>query len=84
MPQKHVEDVRAKVIELIEEHLGVDPAEIVDNAYIKDDLGADSLDAVELTMAFEESFGIEIPDDAAEKLLKVSDIIAYLIKANRS
>lgn len=82
MPRKHVEDVRAKVLELIESHLGVDVAEITDNSYIIDDLGADSLDAMELTMAFEEAFGIDIPDGDAEKLLKVSDIIAYLNKAN--
>ena len=59
-------------------HLGVDEAKVTENASFVDDLGADSLDTVELVMAFEEEFGCEIPDDAAEKILTVKDAIAYI------
>ncbi len=65
------------------EHLGVEEAKVTDNASFIDDLGADSLDTVELVMAFEEEFGVEIPDDAAEKILTVKDAIAF-IQANAS
>ena len=59
-------------------HLGVDAAKVTEDASFIDDLGADSLDTVELVMAFEEEFGVEIPDDAAEKISTVKDAIAYI------
>ena len=74
-------DVKQKVIEIVIEHLGVDADKVTENATFIDDLGADSLDTVELVMAFEEAFGVEIPDDAAEKIQSVNDAIAY-IEAN--
>ena len=60
------------------EHLGVDEAKVTPEASFIDDLGADSLDTVELVMAFEEAFGVEIPDDAAEKITTVKDAIDYI------
>ena len=66
------------VKEIIVEQLGVDESEVKDNSSFMDDLGADSLDTVELVMAFEEEFGVEIPDDAAEKIQSVKDAIAYI------
>jgi acyl carrier protein len=60
------------------EHLGVEEAKVTANASFVDDLGADSLDTVELVMAFEEEFGIEIPDDAAEKILTVQNAIEFI------
>ena len=60
------------------EHLGVDAANVTDDASFVDDLGADSLDTVELVMAFEEAFGVEIPEDAAEKISTVKDAIDYI------
>ena len=60
------------------EHLGVEPDKVGEGASFIDDLGADSLDTVELVMAFEEEFGCEIPDDAAEKILTVKDAIDYI------
>jgi len=74
-------DVKQKVIEIVIEHLGVDADKVTENATFIDDLGADSLDTVELVMAFEEAFGVEIPDDAAEKIQSVKDAIDY-IQAN--
>ena len=71
------EDVR----ELVIEQLGVSEDEITDEARFIEDLGADSLDTVELVMAFEEEFGCEIPDDAAEKILTIKDAITF-IEAN--
>jgi acyl carrier protein len=71
-------DVAERVKKIVVEHLGVDDAKVVDNASIIDDLGADSLDTVELVMAFEEEFGCEIPDDAAEKILTVKDAIDFI------
>jgi len=62
------------------EHLGVDAANVTDDASFVDDLGADSLDTVELVMAFEEKFGVEIPEDAAEKISTVRDAIEYISK----
>ena len=70
--------VREKVKQIIVEQLGVDDAQVDDTASFVDDLGADSLDIVELVMAFEEEFGVEIPDDAAEKIATVSDAIKYI------
>ena len=74
-------DISARVKEIVIEHLGVDAAKVVENASFVDDLGADSLDTVELVMKFEEEFGIEIPDTAAEKIATVKDAIAF-IEAN--
>ena len=69
-----------KVKEIIVEQLSVDPDEVTDNASFIEDLGADSLDTVELVMAFEEEFDIEIPDEDAEKLTDVGKAIEYLKK----
>ena len=71
-------DIEAKVKEIIVEQLGVDPQEVVPGASFINDLGADSLDTVELVMAFEEEFGIEIPDEEAEKILSVGQAIEYI------
>ena len=70
--------VAEKVKSIIVEQLGVDEEEVTPDASFVDDLGADSLDTVELVMAFEEEFGVEIPDDAAEKISTVSDAIKYI------
>jgi len=72
------QDVSSKVKKIVADHLGVDESKVTDESSFIDDLGADSLDTVELVMAFEEEFGIEIPDDAAEKILTVKDAIDYL------
>jgi acyl carrier protein len=71
-------DVAERVKKIIVEHLGVEDGKVVENASFIDDLGADSLDTVELVMAFEEEFGIEIPDEAAEKILTVKDAVDYI------
>ena len=70
--------VAEKVQSIIVEQLGVDADQVTTGASFTDDLGADSLDVVELVMAFEEEFGIEIPDEDAEKIAKVEDAIAYI------
>lgn len=67
-----------KVKQIIVEQLGVDEGEVTPNASFVDDLGADSLDTVELVMAFEEAFDIEIPDEDAEKIRTVQDAITYI------
>lgn len=74
-------EVKQKVIDIVIEHLGVEADKVTENATFIDDLGADSLDTVELVMAFEDAFGVEIPDDAAEKIQSVKDAIDY-IEAN--
>ncbi len=71
-------DIAERVKKIVVEHLGVDEEKVTEEAKFVDDLGADSLDTVELVMAFEEEFGIEIPDDAAEKIVTVKDAIAYI------
>jgi acyl carrier protein len=71
-------DVAARVTKIIVEHLGVDEAKATEAANLMDDLGADSLDAVELVMAFEEEFGIEIPDDAAEQIKTVGNAVDFI------
>ncbi len=71
-------DVREKVKEIIVNQLGVNPDEVTDDASFIDDLGADSLDTVELVMALEEEFNQEIPDEEAEKLKTVGDAIKYI------
>lgn len=67
-----------KVKQIIVDELGVEEAEVTENARFIDDLGADSLDTVELVMRFEEEFGIEIPDEEAEKIQSVGDAISYI------
>ena len=74
-------DIAERVKKIVVEHLGVEEDKVSENASFIDDLGADSLDTVELVMAFEEEFGVEIPDDAAEKILTVGDAVEF-IKAN--
>lgn len=71
-------DVADRVKKIVVEHLGVEAEKVSEEASFIDDLGADSLDTVELVMAFEEEFGVEIPDDAAEKILTVRDAINYI------
>jgi acyl carrier protein len=70
--------VAQRVKELIVEQLGVDPAQVTEEASFVDDLGADSLDTVELVMALEEEFKIEIPDEEAEKITTVGEAIEYI------
>ena len=71
-------DVAEKVKKIIVEELGVDEEEVTPDASFVDDLGADSLDQVELVMKFEEEFGIEIPDEDAEKITRVKEAIEYI------
>ena len=73
-----VDDVEKKVKQIIVEQLGVEEQEVTLNASFVDDLGADSLDTVELVMAFEENFSIEIPDEDAEKIVTVKDAVDYI------
>ncbi len=70
--------IATRVKEIVAEQLGVEQDSITDNASFVDDLGADSLDTVELVMALEEEFGIEIPDSAAEKITSVNEAITYV------
>ncbi len=72
--------VEEKVKEIISKQLGVDQTEVTPEASFVEDLGADSLDTVELVMAFEEAFNIEIPDEDAEKIAKVKDAVEYISK----
>ena len=72
------EKVYDKVKSIIVEHLGVEESKVLEPASFIDDLGADSLDQVELVMAFEEEFGVEIPDDAAEKITTVGSAVKYI------
>src|SRR6187200_1228120 len=77
---KPMSDVAQRVKKIVVEHLGVEADKVTDNASFIDDLGADSLDTVELVMAFEEEFGCEIPDDAAEQIQTVGDAVKFLEK----
>ncbi len=79
--EETMSDIAARVKKIVVEHLGVEEAKVTPEANFIDDLGADSLDTVELVMAFEEEFGVEIPDEAAEKITTVKDAIAF-IEAN--
>ena len=72
------EDVSSKVKKIVADHLGIDEAKVTEESSFIDDLGADSLDTVELVMAFEEKFGIEIPDDAAETIQTVQNAIDFI------
>jgi len=74
-------DTAERVKKIVVEHLNVDADKVVEAASFIEDLGADSLDTVELVMAFEEEFGIEIPDDAAESIVTVGDAVKYIDKA---
>ena len=67
-----------QVRRLIAQHLGIEADRVTDEARFRDDLGADSLDAFELLLAFEETFGIEIPDDAADQMQRVGDAVTYI------
>ena len=71
-------DIAERVKKIVIEHLGVEEVKVTENASFIDDLGADSLDIVELVMAFEEEFGIEIPDDAAETIQTVGDAVTFI------
>ena len=74
-------DIAERVKKIVVEHLGVEAAQVKEDAKFIDDLGADSLDTVELVMAFEEEFSVEIPDDAAESIVTVGDAVRFLEKA---
>lgn len=71
-------DVADRVKKIVVEHLGVEESKVSEGASFIDDLGADSLDTVELVMAFEEEFSVEIPDDAAEKIQTVGDAVTFI------
>ena len=77
-------DVADRVKKIVVEHLGVEEDKVVENASFIDDLGADSLDTVELVMAFEEEFTIDIPDEDAEQMRTVGEAIAYIEKREES
>ena len=72
------ENITEKVRDIIVEQLGVNPEQVTPEAKFIEDLGADSLDTVELVMAFEEEFGIDVPDEEAEKLQSVGDVVRYV------
>ena len=72
------EDIKNKIKKIVADHLGIEEEKVTDEASFIDDLGADSLDTVELVMAFEEAFDVEIPDDKAETILTVGDAISHL------
>ena len=81
MSEKSIEE---KVKEIIVEQLSVNPEQVTPDAKFIEDLGADSLDVVELVMAFEEQFSVEVPDEDAEKLTSVSDVIKYIEEKQES
>ena len=74
-------DTLERVRKIVIDHLDADPDKVTEKASFMDDLGADSLDQVELVMAFEEEFGVEIPDDAAESIQTFGDAVSFLTKA---
>jgi acyl carrier protein len=74
------DSIADRVKKIVVEHLGIEADKVTENANFIDDLGADSLDTVELVMAFEEEFNVEIPDDAAETIVTVGDAIKFLEK----
>lgn len=74
-------DIAERVKKIVIDHLSVDAEKVVEGASFIDDLGSDSLDVVELVMAFEEEFGVEIPDDAADSILTVGDAVKFIEKA---
>lgn len=76
------DSIEQKVKDIVVEQLNVTPDQVKTESKFIDDLGADSLDTVELVMAFEEEFGIEVPDEEAEKLTAVNDVIAYIEKVS--
>ena len=75
------EDVKSKIKKIVADHLGIEEEKVTEEASFIDDLGADSLDTVELVMAFEEEFGIEIPDDAAENIQTFGDAVKFIGEA---
>ena len=76
-------EIKEKVVSIIVDKLGVDPSEVVETANFTQDLGADSLDIVELIMALEEEFDLQIPDGEAEKITTVGDVVEYIKNANK-
>ena len=74
-------ELQEKVVEIIANQLGIDPEDVTPEASVVDDLGADSLDVVELIMALEEEFNLEIPDEEAEKIKSVQDIFSHMANA---
>ena len=77
-PLHMADNIQEKVRDIIVEQLGVNPEQVTPEAKFIEDLGADSLDTVELVMAFEEEFGIDVPDEEAEKLQSVGDVVRYV------
>jgi acyl carrier protein len=78
-----VSEIADKIKDIVVDHLGVEASKVTPEASFIDDLGADSLDTVELVMAFEEAFNVEIPEDAAEKIATVKDAIDYIEKQGK-
>lgn len=76
-------DIESRVITLVADHLDIDPSQIKKESKFQDDLGADSLDQVEMVMRIEEEFGVDIPDEAAEKIVKISDAVEYIEKLTK-
>ena len=75
------DDIKNKIKKIVADHLGIEEEKVTEEASFIDDLGADSLDTVELVMAFEEEFSIEIPDDVAEKITTIKDAIGHIEKS---
>ena len=76
------DDISGKVRKIVADHLGIDEVKVLEESSFIDDLGADSLDTVELVMAFEEEFGSEISDNEAEKILTVGDAVKFIESKN--
>jgi len=76
------DDISSKVRKIVADHLGIDEVKVLEESSFIDDLGADSLDTVELVMAFEEEFGTEISDNEAEKILTVGDAVKFIESKN--